>query len=462
VKLSKALTLLIAVSLSFGCALTPDYEAPDLSEPTTFVQPVDAGESIANVDWFEIFVDPELVIHIQTALDQNRERAVALARIAEARQLVTIVRAGRFPFLNFGASATRGLQSTSIVPGAVESNEFEIAAGMVFELDIWQRFARSNEAALADLLATEAGYRSITIRIVADVAATYFFLLDLDARLQIAKNTVENHTGSLTIVEARFDQGVVPLIDVNRAEVQLAFAEASVAALERDVLQTQNALRVLLGGFPGPVARGNPLVDWEATRQVPTGLPADLLQRRPDLVAAERILAAETARIGVAEALRWPSISLTGTIGLASDELSGLNSSDAKIWDVGADIFSPIFNSGRLKAQAEAQRARAEQALFIYEGAARQAFREVEDALIAVRTYRVELAALTRQVNATQNVARLSQARYVSGTVGFLEVLDAERDFFGAQLAESAARQGAIVSLVRLYEALGGGWVIDQ
>jgi len=198
------------------------------------------------------------------------------------------------------------------------------------------------------------------------------------------------------------------------------------------------------------------------SRRVPTGLPADLLQRRPDLVAAERILAAETARIGVAEALRWPSISLTGTIGLASDELSGLNSSDAKIWDVGADIFSPIFNSGRLKAQAEAQRARAEQALFIYEGAARQAFREVEDALIAVRTYRVELAALTRQVNATQNVARLSQARYASGTVGFLEVLDAERDFFGAQLAESALRQGAIVSLVRLYEALGGGWVIDQ
>ena len=191
---------------------------------------------------------------------------------------------------------------------------------------------------------------------------------------------------------------------------------------------------------------------------MPPGISSDLLQRRPDVIAAEQVLIAETARVGVAEALRWPSVSLTGMFGAESAELSDLNSSDARIWDVGIDIFAPIFNSGQRKAEANAQRARAAEALALYETSARQAFREVEDSLITVRTFQSELAARNRQVIAARNAARLARARYDAGTVKFLEVLDSERNLFDAELLESAARQGVLVALVRLYEALGGGW----
>lgn len=441
-----------------GCALTPDYSRPELGEPTEFRQPVDAGESMANVDWFDIFADPALVRHIETALDENRERVAALARIAEARQLLTVVRADQFPFLGVGASGSRGQQSIELVPGSTTSSEYSVAANLGFQLDIWRKFDRATEAAIADLLATEAGYRSVTIRLVADVAATYLLLLDLDSRLEIAKRTVTGRADRLGIIKARFDQGVVAELDLNQAQGQLAIAEAVAAALERDVLQTENALRLLLGQFPGPIARGKSLKEWDVSAAVPTGIPADLLHRRPDLVAAEQALVAETALIGVAEALRWPSLSLTGSFGVASSELSGLNSNDAEFWGASVDILAPIFNAGQRKADAAAQRARAEQALSRYEGAVRQAFREVEDALISVRSYRTELAARIRQVNAARNAARLSRARYDAGNVDFLEVLDSERNLFDAELVESATRQAAIVALVRLYEALGGGW----
>jgi len=443
-----------------GCALTPDYERPELGAPEEFRQPVDAGESIANVDWFEIFADPVLVGHIETALEQNRERAAALARITEARQLVRAVRADRFPFVGLGASASREQQSVNLVPGATESDKYSVAANLAFELDIWRKFDRATEAAFADLFATEAVYRSVTIRLVADVAATYLLLRDLDSRLEIAQRTVAGRSDSLDLIQARFDRGVIAEIDLNQAQLQLAIVEAAAATLERDVLQTENALRTLFGKFPGPVQRGKPLTDWDISAAIPTGIPADLLHRRPDLVVAEQVLVAETALVGVAEALRWPSISLTGLFGAASSDLSGLNSSDAKIWNAGLDIFAPIFNAGQRKAGAEAQRARVEQALAGYESAVRQAFREVEDALINVRAFRAELAARNRQVNAARNAARLSHARYDAGSVDFLEVLDSERNLLDAELAESAARRAAVVALVRLYEALGGGWTI--
>ena len=447
------------LSLLLGaCALTPDYTPPELGVPETFVQPADGGASMANVDWFDLFDDPVLVEHIRTALAQNQDRAVALARIAEARQFVTVTRADQYPFLDITAAASRNQTSQELVPGASASDSYSVAAGFSLELDIWRRFARATEASIADLMATEAAYRSITIRLVADVAATYLQLRDLDARLAIARHTVESRTDSLAIIQARFDKGVVAEIDTSQAEIQLAIAEAAVASFERAIAQTANALRVLRGGFPGPVERGDPLTAWNYGSAVPAGLPVELLQRRPDLVAAERTLAAETARIGVTEALRWPSLSLTAALGRASDELSGLNNGTARAWDVGTGLFAPIFNSGQLKAQAQAQRERTTQALLTYEGAVRQTLREVEDALVEVRTRRDELTARSRQVTAARNALRLSRARYDGGLVNYLEVLEADRSLFNAEIEQSAARAAALVAMVRLYQALGGGW----
>jgi len=410
------------------------------------------------VPWFELYQDPELTRLIGIALEENKDLAASLARIVEARELLIITRADQFPFLDVFGTFGRGRQSQIVVPGAGTADNFGLGADLTFEVDLWRRYSRATEAARADLLGTEASYRNVTISLVANVASFYLVLRDLDQRLAIAERTAKSRQASLVIIQARFDRGTVAEIDVNQAQVELAIAQAAVASFERDVAQTANALQVLLGRSPGPVARGLELEDQEMPLAVPPGLASELLKRRPDVVAAEEVLKAETALIGVAEALRYPSITLTGSAGGLSDELADLDTSDAKAWGLAADIFAPIFNSGSLKAQAEAQRARAEQALRNYEATLLQALREVEDALVAVRTYRTEHGARYRQVQAARNAARLSRARYDGGVVDYLEVLDSERSLFGSELDESATRQQALTAVVQLYKALGGGW----
>ncbi len=454
---SRALWVALAFAIG-GCALTPDYERPDLGVPAEYVEPAASGESIANLDWWEVFQDPELQELVRVALSENKDLGSALARISQARSQLTVVRANQFPFLDIFGLAGRGKASQIVIPGASTRDNFDLAADLSFELDLWRRLSRATEAAKADLLATEASYRNVTISLVANDASFYLLLRDLDARLAISRRTVSSRRGSLAIIQARFDKGTVPELDVNQAQIELSIAEAAVAAFERQVIRTENALRILLGRNPGPITRGGELDEQVFPPDVPAGLPSELLQRRPDVVVAEEQLIAETALIGVAEALRYPSITLTGSFGAVSDELSDLDSDNAEAWNIGANIFAPIFNSGQLKAQAEAQRARAEQALRDYEATLLQAFREVEDALVGVRTLREEHAARQRQVVAARNAARLSRARYDGGVVDYLEVLDSERSLFASELDESATLQQSLNAVVGLYKALGGGW----
>jgi multidrug efflux system outer membrane protein len=283
-------------------------------------------------------------------------------------------------------------------------------------------------------------------------------LRDLDQRLQVSEHTVKTRLDSLGIIQARFDKGTVPELDVFQAQIELTVAEAAVASFQRQIVQTENALRILLGRNPGPVTRGESLDSQIFPPTIPVGLPSELLQRRPDLVQAEANLMSATATVGVAEALRYPSISLTGRYGAESKDLSDLNSGSAEIWSVGADLFAPIFNSGQLKAQAEAARERARQALLLYEGTLQQSFREVEDSLVAVRTYKVEHEAQVRRAFAAHNAAKLSRARYDGGVTDYLEVLDSERTLFSAQLDKSATLREYYNAIVQLYAALGGGW----
>ncbi len=452
-----ALTLVLA-GLMAGCALTPDYERPELDVPETWQRTDDTGESIANLDWWEIYQDEVLTRLIETALAENQDLAVALARLEESRYLVTFTRADQFPFLDVFGSAGRGRQSREILPGADTASNFSIGANLSFEVDLWRKYSRATEAARADLLATEAAYRNVTISLVANVASTYLLLRDLDARLEISRSTAEGRRKRLEIVRARFEKGIEAELDVNQAEVQLAIAEAAVAQFERRVPQAEHALRVLLGRYPGPIERGAPIQLGSPAMSVPAGLPSELLERRPDIVAAEQQFAAETARIGVAQALRFPSLSLTAQVSAVAEDLTDLNSTDAGQWNVMAGIFQPIFNSGRLKAQMKAQTARAEQAGHRYVFVLQDAFREVEDSLIAVETLRREHAARQRQVVAARNAARLSTARYDGGVIDYLEVLDSERTLFDAELEESSIRREAMTAFVTLYKALGGGW----
>lgn len=441
-----------------ACTLTPDYEPPALEVPEDYVEADPSGDSIANLAWWELFHDEQLQALIRTALDENKDLGIALSRIIEARENVTFIRANQFPFVDFSAFFGRGRPSRELFPGADTDNQYSVFGDASFQVDLWGELSRATEAARADLLATEAAYRNVTITLVSDVAAFYLLLRDLDERLAISERTLETRQESLKIIQARFAKGTVPELDVNQGQIEVATAETAIAVFQRQIVQTENALRILLGRNPGPVARGVSLADQTFPPDIPAGLPSELLQNRPDLVRAEAQLIAATARIGVAEALRYPSIFLTGSLGLESTDLSDLNSSDARSWDIGANLFSPIFNSGQLKAQAEAAREQAEQSLLFYEQTLQQAFREVEDALVSVRTYRDEYEAQTRRVIAARNAARLSRARYDGGVVDYLEVLDTERTKFDAELAQSETLQLYFNSIVQLYKALGGGW----
>ncbi len=385
-----------------------------------------------------------------------------MARMQEFESLVTFTRADQFPFLNLFDGAGRGRPSREIVPGADTNSNFSVGANLSFEIDLWRKYARATEAARADLLATEAAYRNVTISLIGDVASGYLLLRDLDARLEISRRTAQGRRDRLEIIQARYDKGTVPVLDVNQAEVQLAIAEASIALYERQVAQAEHALRVLLGEYPGPIPRGEPIRPDTWPIDVPAGLPSELLERRPDLVEAEQRFAAETDRIGVAQAMRFPALSLTAEASVVAKSLTDLNSTDAGQWNVMAGIFQPLFNSGQLKAQKEAQVARAEQARARYIGTLQNAFREVEDSLVEVETYRREREARDRQVRAARSVLRLSQARYDGGVVDYLEVLDSERTLFDAELEESSVRRQSLTAYVRLYKALGGGWEEEE
>jgi len=456
------LSLLLLLPLVVSCTLTPDYERPELDVPEKYLAPSPAGETIANLDWWQLFQDDQLELLIRTALDENKDLGIALSRIEESRLTVTAVRANQFPFLNLGGFFGREKQSRELFPGADADDRFRVTGDLTYQVDLWGQYSRATEAARANLLATESAYRNVTISLVSEVANTYLLLRDLDNRLEVSEHTLKTRLDSLVIIQARFDKGTVPELDVYQAQIEVAVAETAIASFQRQIVQTENALRILLGRNPGPVTRGDSLQSQIFPPGVPTGLPSELLQRRPDLVQAEANLMAATATVGVAEALRYPSISLTGSFGAESTDLSDLNSGDAETWGVGANLFAPIFNSGQLKAQAEAARERAEQAMLFYEGTLQQSFREVEDALVAVRTYNVENEAQTRRALAARNAARLSRARYDGGVVDYLEVLDTERTLFSAELAQSETLQLYFNAIVRLYKALGGGWSIEK
>ena len=459
--MSRYLLLVALLPLVVSCTLTPDYERPELDVPDEYLEPAPGGETVANLGWWELFQDEQLQLLIRTALDENKDLGIALSRIQEARLTVTAVRANQFPFLDLGGFFGREKQSREIFPGADSNDRFRVTGDLTYQVDLWGQYSRATEAARADLLATESAYRTVTISLVSEVANTYLLLRDLDKRLEVSERTLETRLDSLTIIQARFDKGTVPELDVYQAQIEVAVAETAIASFQRQIVQTQNALRILLGRNPGPVTRGDELTAQLFPPAVPTGLPSELLQRRPDVVQAEANLISATATVGVAEALRYPSISLTGTFGAESTDLSDLNSGDAETWGIGANLFAPIFNSGQLKAQAEAARERAEQAMLFYESTLQQSFREVEDALVAVRTYNVENKSQARRAAAARNAARLSRARYDGGVVDYLEVLDTERTLFNAELAQSETLQLYYNAIVRLYAALGGGWSVE-
>ena len=442
-----------------ACKMGPDFAPPEPPAPETFRSDVPAGESVANVPWWDLYQDPALQSLIRAGLENNRSAREALARIAESRASLGIVRADLYPSVNVIGVGV--YQETLGTDSARAFDNVKVAATAGYEVDLWGRVARSNEAALQGLLATEEAFRSITISLVGDIAGAYLVLRDLDVRIEIVQSTLETRRQSLDLLSSRAEGGLVPIVDVGRAEINLAETEAMMQTFTRARAQTENVLSLLVGRLPAEVERGTSLAEQVFPPAVPAGLPSELLRRRPDVRAAERRLHAQTARIGVAEAARFPALSLTSALGVKSTSLGEVTATKTFL-SFGANLFGPLFNAGKNKARVEVERARTEQLLNQYEQIVLNAFREVEDALVGVETYRVEHEARLRQVDAADEAREVAQALYDGGLLSYMEVLDLQRSLFGAQLKATEALQLHHSSIVQLYRALGGGWSVGD
>lgn len=440
---------ILLVLVLTGCTVGPEYVRPEIQSPEEYQQPVIEGESIANLPWFELFADSVLVNLIDQTLRENRDLRVAIARIDEAAASVGIVRADLFPRVDYGGSGT--LDGNSIDNWKTNSSASGFL-GISWQLDLWGRVRRSEEAALQTVLAREENARGVMISLVAGVANTYLLLLDLDNRLIISEETVKIRRDNFDIISARYDGGSVTAVDLNQSLIQLAEAEAAVQVFTRLRAQTENALSVLMGRPPMRIPRGKGLRRRITVPQMPTGLPSALIERRPDILAAERELHAQTARIGAAQALKFPQFDLTGSVGGA------LSDPSLGFFDIGAQVFGPIFNAGQNQSRVEVEEARTWQLIAIYEQTILNAWREVEDALVATHTYEAEYAARRRQVDAADAASELAWVRYDGGLTSYLEILETQRAWFNAQLKASETLQLWLNSIVNLYSALGGGW----
>lgn len=448
-----------------GCALGPDYRRPTVPSPGAWRDgtPTPDPASLADLAWWELFEDDELRTLIRTAIEENKDLRIAVTRVDQARAQLGITRAARFPQVDAGASATTNRTSENVRPRGFggETSVLSTTADLSFEIDIWGRLRRASEAARAELLASEEARHAVVMTLVSDVATAYLQLRELDLELDTTRRNVESRRRSLELVRDRFEGGLSSALDLRQAEAELASTAAQIPDLERQITQTENQLSVLLGRNPGGISRGRPLTGQTFPPTVPAGLPSALLGRRPDIRRAEETLVATNARIGVARAAFFPQISLTGLFGVESVALSDLFTGPSRVWQFGPSVTLPVFNAGRNRVNLKLAEAQQREALIRYEQAIQQAFREVEDALVAHRKAREALADQDAAVRASREALAIAELRYTAGRTAYLDVLDAQRTLLAAELAQSRTLRAQLVAVVQLYKALGGGWTRD-
>ena len=455
----RLVTILITLVLT-GCMVGPDFVPPTVETPADYR--FDAGEAAAevNLKWWELFKDPILFDLVTASLVNNRDVQIAASRIEEARAVLGFVGADRYPGIFIEGDANTGNFLGISKSHSTDQAAF-IGPTLNWEIDFWGKFRRATESARAELLASEYALRTVQLSLITEVASTYNQLLDFHQRLQISRNTLKSRLKTLDIIQQRFDEGIIPELDLNQAQIQKEIAAAAIPLFERQVAQTENALSILLGELPREIRSGQGLKYQVTPPEIPVGLPSTLLERRPDVAEAFYLLEAQTEQIGVAEALRLPAISLNGLVGAAGSDIAG-ETTDGGVWRAGAGLFGPLYEFGKNLRRVEIEEARTRQTLYFYENIVLTAFREVEDALVQIDTYDRQVAAVTRQVAAARNANVLSLDRYDQGVTSYLEVLETERQYFNAELDLSELYQQRINAYVGLYKALGGGWMTPE
>lgn len=450
--------------LILSCAMGPDYKRPqtDVEDRFRMAEGPSDLPSLANLPWWELLRDEQLQQFIRLALEENKDLQRAVATVDEFRARALIAQTDYLPQITAAVNAPAGRSAVFLFPGFASPFNYYALGNLSWEVDLWGRVRRTSEAARADLLSREENRRAVTIQLVSAVAEAYFNLLQFDLQLDIAERTLQSWEESVRIAQARLRQGMTSKLDADQFEAERANAAARTAELHRQMVQAENHLSILLGRKPFAVARGRSLDKQIIAPDVPAGLPSELLQRRPDLLVAEQQLAAVTARIGAAKAERFPRITLTGLAGLAHPELSLIFTESSSFGVFGAGLAAPLLNAQILGFQQEAVEAQSKQALAQYQQSVLTAFREVEDALIAVRTARLQSDSQQQQVTALQSALKLAELRYKGGLANYLDVLVARRSLFDAELALASTHRLQLASVVQLYKALGGGWSPDM
>ena len=455
---ASALAVLLA-----GCAVGPRYQKPLVNLPDSYrgaepaVAAATPAASIGEQEWTQVFQDEQLQGLIRTALEQNYDVRRAAARILEAEANIGVVRADEFPTIdaNLGASSTRTAASRFT---AFTFNEMQIGGTAEWEIDFWKKFRSATDAARANLLETSWAREAVISTLVADVATAYFELRALDLELEISRSTLASRRESLELTRVLSDRGIVSLLDVRQSEQLVYAASQTIPDLERRIEQQENFISTLLASPAAAIPRGQPLTAQPVPAEVPAGLPSSLLERRPDIRQAEQVLVALNAEINSVRARVFPQITLTANAGYQSSSLSDLFNGPAGFWNFVGDLTQPIFQKGRLRAGVRVVEAQEQDALLAYQQTVQEAFREVSDALIAIRKSRELRAERELLVTAAEDAVRLSDTRYRAGITSYLEVLTSEAIVFNARLDLAQVHLDERLALVQLYRALGGGW----
>ncbi len=450
---------LICVAL-VGCAVGPDYHRPTVDVPGDFRFADQKATASFNPDWWAQFNDPVLDDLINKAVAQNKDLAIATARIEEYHGRLINISAPLFPQIGANAGAGRERAAATPLTPSYETSQVQVNATMSWEIDLFGRLRRLRESAKADLLGTEYARQATLVSLEANVASGYITLRDLDQRLLIAQATVQTRLGALELFQERFRGGVVSQVQVSQAESEYAVAKTSQASIEQAIAQQENALSLLLGENPSPIPRGKP-IDQITVPAIPAGLPSELLNQRPDLREAEQALISANAQIGAAKAQYFPVISLTGLLGRASTGLGSLWKGPAKTWAYAGTISQPIFAGGAIYGSVKTAEARQKEALFAYQSAIQSAFADVDNALVGEQRTKDQLTSTDEQVASLHKYASLARDLYEGGYTSYLDVLDAERSLFNAQLSQSQLQAQQLIEVINVYKALGYGWPTD-
>jgi multidrug efflux system outer membrane protein len=459
----KRLRLVVATGLSLSlsaCAVGPNYTRPPVQTPAAYrgaEAPLD-GKSLADLPWWDVFLDPTLKALVEEALASNYDTRIAAARVEQARYAVGVTRADLMPQANYTGAAERGKFFVSPSTPNLTGNVFLGAFQMAWEIDVWGRIRRATEASLADLFATEDVRRGVVLSLITDVAQAYFELRELDLELEIAKRTRDSFQQTLDLFMRQLLGGVGNKLATSRAEAALADAAATIPELENQIVAKENQLSVLLGRQPGEIARGAGLTNQPRAPDVPPGLPSSLLERRPDVLTAEQNVVATNSLVGVAVGNFLPRFGLTSLYGGQSSDVDNLVKSAGNVWLIGGTITGPLFQGGRLYYSYKGSVVEWQAAKLAYEQTVLNALGDVSNALVARQKFAAAEVERKRAVEALRESVRLSIVRFTGGLADYFEVLEAQQQLFPAELILSRNELAQLVSVVQLYRALGGGW----